>query len=98
MVWCGDFNKVQNARLDYKNYKTIINKNAREKVLEIINDQHLVDPYRDAHPELRWYTWRRKQALQQARLDFFLVSEDLLTSIKNVQLKTVTDLTTLKLF
>ena len=82
VVWCGDFNLVQNAKLDYKNYKTINNKNAREKVLEIINEQHLVDPYRDAHPELRRYTWRRKQPLQQARLDFFLVSEDLLTSIK----------------
>ena len=71
VIWCGDFNLVQNPKLDYKNYKSINNKNAREKVLEIINDQHLVDPYRDAHPELRRYTWRRKQPSQQARLDFF---------------------------
>ena len=71
VVWCGDFNLVQNPKLDYKNYKTINNKNAREKLLEIINDIHLIDPCRDAHPEVRGHTWRRKQAFQQARLDFF---------------------------
>ena len=47
-----------------------------------MNERHLIDPYRDAHPELKRYTWRRKQPLQQARLDFFIVSEDLLTSVK----------------
>ena len=82
IVWCGDFNLVQDPKLDYKNYKTINNKNAREKLLDIINDRHLIDPYRDAHPDIKRYTWRRKQPFQQARLDFFLVSEDLLTSVK----------------
>ena len=94
IIWCGDFNLVLNPQLDYKNYKTINNKNAREKILDIINEEHLVDLYRDAHPGLKRYTWRRKQPLQQARLDFFLVTEDLLTSIKNVKLKTATDPTT----
>ena len=52
VVWCGDFNFVLNPKLDYKNYKTINNKNAREKLLEIMSERHLIDPYRDAHPEL----------------------------------------------
>ena len=81
---CGDFNQVLNPQLDYKKYKTINNKNAREKLLEIIDEEHLVNPYRDAHPELKRYTWRRKQPLKQARLDFFLVTEELLTSIKKM--------------
>ena len=76
-----------NPQLDYKNYKTINNKNAREKLLDIINEEHLVDPYRDAHPELKRYTWRRKQPLQQARLDFFLVTGDFLTSIKKCKIE-----------
>ena len=87
VIWCGDFNLVLNPQLDYKNYKTINNKNAREKLLDIINEEHLIDPYRDAHPELKRYTWRRKQPLQQARLDFFLVTEDLLTSIKKCKIE-----------
>ena len=87
VIWCGDFNLVLNPQLDYKNYKTINSKNAREKLLDIINEEHLIDPYRDAHPELKMYTWRRKQPLQQARLDFFLVTEDLLTSIKKCKIE-----------
>ena len=70
IIWCGDFNLVLNPKLDYKNYKTINNKNAREKLLDIINEEHFVDPYSDAHPQLKRYTLRRKQPLQQARLDF----------------------------
>ena len=91
VVWCGDFNLVLNPKLDYKNYKTINNKNSREKLLNIINERHLIDPYRDAYPELKRYTWRRKQPFQQARLDFFLISEDLLASVKNAILKIVID-------
>lgn len=86
VVWCGDFNLVQNPEIDYKNYKTINNKHAREKLLEIIKERNLLDPYRDAHPELRRYTWRRKHPFQQARLDFFLISENLLTSVKQCKI------------
>ena len=82
VIWCGDFNLVLNPKLDYCNYKTINNKNAREILLNIINNKHLIDPFRDEHADLRRYTWRRKQPFQQARLDFFLISEDLLTSVK----------------
>ena len=82
VIWCGDFNLVLNPKLDYCNYKTINNKNAREILLNIINTKHLIDPFRDEHADLRRYTWRRKQPFQQARLDFFLISEDLLTSVK----------------
>ena len=87
VVWCGDFNLVLNPKLDYKNYKTINNKNSREKLLNIINERHLIDPYRDAYPELKRYTWRRKQPFQQARLDFFLISEDLLASVKKCNIE-----------
>ena len=82
VIWCGDFNLVLDPKLDYCNYKTINNKNAREILLNIINTKHLIDPFRDEHADLRRYTWRRKQPFQQARLDFFLISEDLLTSVK----------------
>ena len=53
IVWWGDFKLVLNPKLDYKNYKTINNINAREKLLEIMNERHLIDSYRDAHPELK---------------------------------------------
>ena len=43
----------------------------------------LVDIWREMHPETVRYTWRRKSTLQQARLDFFLVSKDLIGDITN---------------
>lgn len=83
IIWCGDFNLVIDPTVDYCNYKTINNKKARNKLLEIIQEKFMVDPYRDFHPNLRRYTWRRIRPFQQARLDFFLISENLLSSIQN---------------
>ena len=69
-IWCRDFNLVLNPQLDYKNYKTILNTTAREKSLDIINEEHLVDPYRDAHPELQRYTWRKQHYNIQELISF----------------------------
>ena len=33
IIWCGDFNLVIDPTMDYCNYKTVNNKNAREAVL-----------------------------------------------------------------
>lgn len=71
IIWCGDFNLVIDPAIDYCNYKTINNKKARNKLLEIIQEHYMVDPYRDLHPSMKRYTWRRKHPFQQARLDFF---------------------------
>ena len=87
VICCGDFNLVLNPKIDYNNYKTINNKKAREKLLDIINNRHLIDPYREEHPDLKRSTWRRKRPFQQARLDFFLLSKDLLTSVKKCKIE-----------
>ena len=79
-IICGDFNLVQDPKLDYSNYKCINNKKAREKVLEIKSTYNLTDPYREYYPSTKRYTWRK--GLKQSRLDFFLISERLLSSIK----------------
>ena len=82
-IWWEDFNLVIDPKADYSNYKTINNKKVRDKVIEIIQGKLMVDPYRDFHPNLKRYTWRRTNPLQQASLDFFLISENLLSSIQN---------------
>ena len=74
---------VLNPQVDYCNYKTINNKKARETLLDIIQEKFLLDPFRDLHPNIRRYTWRRKHPFQQARLDFFLISENLLNSVNS---------------
>ena len=72
---------VQNAQLDYFNYKHINNKKAHEKNLEIKEMYSLYDPYRESHPSQRRYTWRKKTPLKQARLDYFLITDSLLPFI-----------------
>ena len=80
-ILCGDFNVVQDPDLDYYNYCGINNKKSHEKILEIKENFNLIDPFREANPKLRRYTWRKKTPLKQARLDYFLISENLLSSI-----------------
>ena len=81
LILCGDFNTVQNEKLDYFNYKTINNKKSHDTILQIKENYCLVDPFREAYPSLRRYTWRKKSSIKQARLDYFLISQDLLASV-----------------
>ena len=41
----------------------------------------MIDPFRYQNPDTRRFTWRRKNPFKQARLDFFLISENLLSSV-----------------
>ena len=81
VILCGDFNLVQDPKLDYYNYKNINNLKAQKKILEIKEIHNLFDPYREKYPDLKRYTWRKKNPLKQARLDFFLVTDNLRSSI-----------------
>ena len=81
VIFCGDFNIVQDPNLDYFNYKNINNAKSRLKLTELKHQYNMIDPFRDLYPDMKRYTWRRKNPLKQARLDFFLISEDLLSSV-----------------
>ena len=83
IVICGDFNLVLDPDLDYDNYIHINNPNARNKLIEIIQNKGLIDIFRDLHEDKRKYTWRKRNPIKQARLDFFLISDNLLPCINN---------------
>lgn len=82
IILCGDYNCVLNPDLDYYNYKGINNKKARDEVLKLIDDKYLIDPFRENFPTLKRFTWKRKNPCKQARLDYFLVSENLMRFVK----------------
>ena len=86
-VICGDFNLVLHPYIDCCNYLHVNNPNARDKVLEIIDDRCLIDPFRQLYPDLHRYTWRKRTPFKQARLDFFLISEDMLTNLTNCSIE-----------
>lgn len=77
IIYCGDWNFVMDSDLDLDNYKHVNNPNSRKLILDYKNDHGLVDVWRVEHESVRQYTWRQRHPRKQARLDFFLVSEDL---------------------
>ena len=77
----GDWNLLLNPEIDGVNYKHVNNPKARVEVLKIMNDFNLFDVWREENFDTKLFTWKRKlenKKIQQGRLDFFLVSENLL--------------------
>ena len=81
-IICGDWNLTQNQCLDNYNYVKVNNPKARCRVLTLKEDHNLVDPWRIKNPISKRFTWRRSKPIKQARLDFFLTSNEF-TSIIN---------------
>ena len=71
---CGDFNLVIDPKKDYFNYKHINNKKSRDTLLNHISIRDLTDPFRQFNPDKLCYTWKKRNPIQQARPDFFLIS------------------------
>ena len=83
----GDFNLVLNPQKDYLNYKHINNPKAKEAVDTMIDDLELNDIWRDLNEDYLRYTWRRSNPIQQARLDFFLISDNVVSFVENADIE-----------
>jgi hypothetical protein len=83
-IICGDFNLVLNHNLDTKNYLYINHPKAQQKLIENMEAYDLKDPFRELYPNLRRYTWRKKTPFKQARLDFFLITNNLMPMVEKV--------------
>ena len=71
-----------NPELDSQNYKHINKPKCREKVIDMTNELSLVDIWRELNARCKRFTWRRSQpVLQQSRLDFFLIHENLAADV-----------------
>ena len=83
----GDFNLVLDPTRDYHNYKNVNNPKAREAVDNMIAELDLNDIWRDLNQDCHRFTWRRNNPLQQARLDFFLISDHVVTFVDEVDIE-----------
>lgn len=88
IIIVGDFNLVLDTTKDYFNYLHVNNPKAREAVLEQMLSLNLVDIYREFHPNVNRFTWRKPNPMKQARLDFFLISASLLKEVKSSDIMT----------
>ena len=85
IIICGDYNCVINPELDYYNYKGINNAKARDEVLKLINEKYLIDSFRENFPTTKKFTWKKKNPCKQARLYYFVISENLLQFVKKIR-------------
>ena len=83
IVMAGDFNLVLDPARDYDNYKRVNNPNAQEKMQDIINELELCDIWRQMNPDLKRFTWRRSNPFQQSRLDFFLITDTVVSMVED---------------
>ena len=86
-IVCGDFNLVLNPSLDSYNYKNVNIPRARKSLIQTINSLCLKDPFRIFNNDLRCYTWHRKNPIRHARLDFFLINQNLIDFIDKCKIK-----------
>ena len=82
----GDWNLVMDPNLDYHNYRNVNNVKSQEQVVEMMEELSLIDVWREINSDTLRYTWRRPNPFQQARLDFFLISENLLSEVKETDI------------
>lgn len=83
VIFCGDLNMVLDPMLDSYNYININNPRSRNKCIDIIKKNNLVDVYRHFNTDKKRYTWRRRNPVKQARLDYIISSNTLLDIVKS---------------
>ena len=87
VLLAGDLNITLNPHLDSYNYRQLNNPGARNEMLSIINKYNLHDMFRLNHQDEKRYTWRRKNPLKQARLDYFVLSRPLSDLVSNCSVR-----------
>ena len=84
---CGDWNVVQNYALETMNYSTQNNPKSQQAIFGLMDCFELFDIFRMQNPENRRFTWHslRRGVLKQARLDYFLVSSDVIDFVQSIE-------------
>lgn len=78
----GDFNLVLDLNTDKKGGRSKTLSNSVKTLQSFITELALVDNWRVLNLEMSRYTWRRKNPEIHCRLDFFLVSQSMMSNIK----------------
>ena len=80
----GDWNCLLDMNLDSQNYTNINNPRprTRTKILDSMSDLDLIDIFRKLYPDKKAYSWKKFNSNKRGRLDYFLISQNLLGEIK----------------
>ena len=87
VIICGDWNMIMDVEMDSFNYVNINNPRARQSVLQLLDQENFIDPWRLMHENKKQYTWRRlNPTKKQARLDFFIIHESSFQYVTNTDI------------
>ena len=77
----GDFNTVMEAKLD--KFPKLLQNHPKcfKAITDIINDFELIDIWRSCHSTQLKYTWMSHDFKIGSRIDYFLISQSLITSV-----------------
>ena len=81
-ILAGDWNLVLNQEIDTFGYKNENNQNARKVLQEGMEKLGFIDIFREFYPQKRRFSWRKFGCTKKARLDFFLISSQLLPFVR----------------
>ena len=81
VIICGDFNLVQDQSLDTHGYLHENNIRASREMHILKDLYNLTDPWRQLFPHDREFTWRNSSNSKMSRLDFFLMSDHMMSNI-----------------
>jgi exonuclease III len=82
----GDWNLVMNQDLDTFGYRSENNQNARKVLIEGMGNLGWVDAFREFNPTKKKYSWRKFGDTKKARLDFHLISAQLLPFVEKADI------------
>ena len=85
-MWGGDFNLVLDVRKDKQGGRPVTHEKSLEKVKYIIDSLDLVDIWRMFNPNERHFTWKRSGLEIKCRLDFFLISSNLIPAVTSADI------------
>ena len=85
LIICGDWNTPL-ADIDAYNYTTLRHPINRKITNEFIMKENMVDVWRLSNKILRGFTWKSQNPCRRSRLDYFLISEDILSLDPKVEI------------
>ena len=77
-IWTGDWNAAL-SETDIYNYAKLRNPMASQVINNFISTHNLSDIWRMQNPSRKRFTWRTDRPCRASRLDYFLISEDILS-------------------
>jgi exonuclease III len=84
----GDFNDTINPKLDRKSKATSRKlKHAVYGLNSLIKQSKLCDIWRTKNPQIQQFTWRRKHAHEASRIDFWLISANLINTVQSCDIR-----------